>query len=349
MQLQLEAADSLVKARAEPGALLLDRRPLPALGAQDVLVRVHSAAICGTDLHLYKWNNWASRHYHPPFPLGHEFSGVILEVGAGVTRLTEGERVVAETHLSCGHCEQCRANRRHTCLNLRLFSRLGRGCFCSHTVVPEQTLRKVPEQLDLRVAAIMEPLGVSVRAVMATEIRAARLLVIGCGPIGLFAVAAAKALGAATIVAVDPAPFRRQLAAELGARHTLASLDDEADGSGAGAADFDVAIDASGHPGAIRAGLALLKPGGSLIIASLPSEAVSLDLARHVVLREIVVRGVYGRLIDETWLQVENLLAAGTLDVRPILTHSFPLADYDRAFKTAASGEAGKVLFDFSG
>jgi len=343
-----DAPASLFKARAAPGALSLEAVPLPEIGAQDVLVRVHSAAICGTDLHLFKWNAWAARHYQPPFPLGHEFSGEVLEVGSGVTRFTSGDRVVAETHLPCGDCDQCRANRRHTCLNLRLFSRLGRGCFCSHTVVPEQSLRKVPGHLDLRTAAIMEPLGVSVRAVMETDIRAANVLVIGCGPIGLFAIAAARALGAARITAADPVPFRQQLAAELGTDAAFASLDDLVSRTGLRADNFDVAIDASGHPEAIRAGVSLLRPGGGMIIASLPSQEVSLDLSRHIVLREIVVRGVYGRLIDETWLQVESLLAAGRLQLDAILTHSFPLADFEQAFQTAASGQAGKVLFDLS-
>ncbi len=344
-----QVSPAVIKARPEAGGLALTPMPLGPIGPRDVLVRVHYAAICGTDLHLYKWNGWAARTYRPPFPLGHELGGEVVEIGAEVTAVAPGDIVSAETHIYCGTCSQCRANRRHTCLNLKVFSKLGQGCFRRHTVVPERALRKVPATIGARRAAIMEPLGVSIRVLMETDIRAATVLIVGCGPIGLFAVAGAAALGAARILAVDPVPFRRELAGAVGADRTAASVEDIVAGTGGpGAERIDVAIDGSGHPGAIRAALEALTPGGSLIIASLPDEEISLDISRHVVLREIQLRGIYGRLIDETWLAVERLLSAGAIDVEPILTHSFPLEDFERAFDIAASGQAGKVMFDLS-
>jgi threonine 3-dehydrogenase len=331
----------LVKARAEPDGLALETHALPPLGPTDVLLSIKRAAICGTDLHIYRWNDWAARTYRTPAPMGHEFAAEVVAVGDAVARLKPGQLVTVETHIPCGRCRQCRMNRRHTCLDMRLFSRLGRGCFGDRTVVPEAALRVVPAGIPLEHACIMEPLGISVRAVMEANVAAATVLVSGCGPVGLFAIAAARALGAARIVAADVSEVRLKIARAVGADVAVdprsTTLTQELpDGA-------DVAVETSGVASAIGDSLAAVRPGGQVLMLGLPDAPIPIDITRHVVLREVAVRGLYGRLIDETWLQVERLLLAKALNLAPILTHTFPLAEYDRAFALAASGEAGKV------
>lgn len=342
------ATRRLIKLRPEPGAIGLEEIALPPPLPDEVVVKVRYAAICGTDLHLYAWNDWAMRRYHPPFPLGHEFSGEVVEIGRDVAGFRPGDRVTAETHFSCGRCRQCRLNRRHTCLNLKVFSRLGRGCFSDYTIAPEQLLRRAPDGVSLRAAAVMEPLGISVRAVLDAQPHGANMLIVGCGPIGLFAIAAARAFGAARIVASDPSPLRRSLAQDIGADAVFdpngdsmpSRINEITHGEG-----VEIALDASGNPDAIRQALDCLSPGGALSIVSLPSQEISLDIAQHVVLREIAIRGFYGRLIDETWLQVERLLSRGVVPIDRIVTHDFALDDHRNAFEAALGGGSGKVMF----
>jgi threonine 3-dehydrogenase len=331
----------LVKARAEPDGLALETRALPPPGATDVVLAIKRAAICGTDLHIYRWNDWAARTYRMPAALGHEFVAEVVATGEAVTRLKQGQLVTVETHIPCGRCDQCRMNRRHTCLDMQLFGRLGRGCFGDYTVVPEAALRPVPEGIPLEHACIMEPLGISVRAVMEANVAAETLLVSGCGPVGLFAIAAARALGAARIVASDVSEERLRIARAVGADTTIDPRSGPLPSAIPGGAD--VAIETSGVVGAIADSLAAVRPGGQVLMLGLPDAPVPIDITRHVVLREVAVRGLYGRLIDETWLQLERLLLAKALNLAPILTHTFPLAEYDRAFALAASGAAGKV------
>ena len=337
---------AVVKARPEPGGLAFVERALPPLDDHDVLIEIRRSAICGTDLHLFKWNDWARRNYRPPFPLGHEFAGEVTAVGARVETFAIGDRVTAETHLPCGQCRQCRMGRAHTCLKLRLFSRMGLGCFADRTVVPATMLRRVPHGISWESGAVMEPLGVAVRAASEVPVAGAKVLVTGCGAIGLFAIAAARALGAASIVATDPSDYRRALATTCGADAAIepgALRSASAELSGGDL--FDVAIDASGHPAAIGDALAALNPGGSLVLASLPDGEIPIDLTRHVILREITLRGIYGRRLDATWLELERLLASGRLDPMPVLTHALPLERFEEAFALAASGDAGKVSF----
>ncbi|KAB2849683.1 MAG: alcohol dehydrogenase catalytic domain-containing protein, partial [Hyphomicrobiaceae bacterium] len=193
----------LFKERAESGALGLRSVALGDPEDDQVLVKIHSASICGTDLHIFKWNDWAARTYRPPIRLGHEFGGTVTAVGPDVKAIKLGEHVTAETHIACGHCHQCRLNRRHTCENLQLFSRIGLGCFSDYTMVPAAALRVVSGDIPLDHLTAMEPLGIAVRAVTEAGVAGAHVLILGCGPIGLFAIAAAKAYGASSITATD--------------------------------------------------------------------------------------------------------------------------------------------------
>jgi threonine 3-dehydrogenase len=339
--------DVLIMARPEPDAVEFVRRPLPAMGREDAHLRILTAGICGTDLHIIKWNPWAAKAYSPPIALGHEFCAEVVDVGEGVSNIRKGDRVVAETHLACGHCRQCRMNRRHTCSNLRVFSRLDRGAFASQSIVPAQLLRRVPENITPLQAALFEPLGIAERAVRQASVTGRSLLVCGCGPIGLLAIAVAKKYGADFILASDPVPQRRDLAAQMGAD---ATLDGSSDALGATMQrhNVEVAIDTSGHDAAIQTTLAHLEVGGHLVLAGLPEGPVALDLSRDVILREVKVSGIYGRLLDETWIATERLMSSANFNVTPLLSHRFPLAEFRDAFECAKSGRAGKVTFEIS-
>jgi len=341
----------ILKSRPVAGALDIEELALPGVGRESVIVKICYAAICGTDLHLYRWNKWAARNYVPPFPLGHEFSGEVVEIGSDVTKVKVGDRICAETHIACGNCQQCRMNRQHTCLNLKLFSKHGWGCFSDYTVVPQGVLRKVPSEIPLNKAVIMEPLGVSVRAIMDVDVRGGNLLVTGCGPIGLFAIAAARAFGASRIIASDPAHGRTKLAQEIGADAIIdprgacfrTQIQEATSGEG-----IDVAIETSGYADAIQGALVTLRPGGHLVLLGLSDEEISLDFSCHIVLREISVRGVYGRLLDKTWLQVERLLRSSAINVDTVITHYFALEQFNQAFCLAASESVGKIVFEMN-
>lgn len=338
----------VIMAEPRPDAIDLVMRDLPTLRPGEALVKVRHAGICGTDLHIIGWNAWAAGAYKPPFALGHEFCGEIVDIKQGEP-MKIGDRVTAETHLACGHCDQCRAGRGHTCDNLKTFSRLDRGAFTDYLAVPVKLLRRVPDCVSDRIGAIMEPLGISIRCAREAGSEGKHVLVSGCGPIGLMAIAAARHLGAASLMAADPAPQRRALALKAGADSAIDPLSEdlvarvqEVTGTG-----VDVVIETSGAPSAIQTALRATTRGGTMILVGLPAADVPVDLAGQIVLREVVLRGSYGRLLDRTWLDMERALKFG-LDVDGIITHSFPLDNFREAISTARAAAAGKVLFDLT-
>ncbi len=341
----------LLKPEPGPGGVSLARRPLRALMPDEALVRVCRAAICGTDLHILGWNAWVAQRYKPPFALGHEFSGIVIDTGPAVVDVHIGDKVAAETHLACGHCSQCAADRGHTCLNLRVFSRLDCGAFTEYAIVPAAMLRVLPAGLPHKYACLMEPLGIGVRAVQESQVGLGRLLVVGCGPIGLLTIAAAKASGVACIIAMDLAPHRLNLAKAVGADVLIdprASDVEERWPEHASEAGVDAAVDTSGNQAGITAALAAVKPGGTVVLAGLPEAEISLDLSRHVILREVSIRGIYGRRLHTTWQDAIAMMPALMPALDHIVTHEFPLDRFDEAFATALSGKAGKVQFVMS-
>jgi threonine 3-dehydrogenase len=325
----------LLKQSAGAGGVVLATRPLREPGPGEVLVRIRRAAICGTDLHILKWNEWAARSYRLPMALGHELSGDIVSVGSAVQGFAAGDRVCAETHLACGECAQCRMDRGHTCLNLKVFTRLDEGAFGEYTMVPAPLLRKLPPQLAHRHGCLLEPLGIAARAVIEANVAGGALLVSGCGPIGLLAIAAAKALGVRRVAATDLSAPRRALATGMGADCV----------SDAPEAGVDAVVEASGAAAAISSAMAAVRPGGTVVLTGLPPAPVEVDLARHVILREVSLRGVYGRELEKTWREVEALLPRLGDALDRIVTHEYELEDFEEAFATALSGNAGKVQF----
>lgn len=343
-----ETMKALRKQREGIGGIELVHLPVSTPGKGEVQVQVKSAAICGTDLHLFQWNSWAANNYTIPLPLGHEFSGEVVAVGPEVYRIKIGDKVTAETHLGCGQCAQCRSGREHTCKNLKLFTKMGLGCFSEYTVLPEPMLRTVPEGISFEESSIMEPLGVSVRAVHEAQVSGEDVWVIGCGPIGLFAVAAANALGANRIFASDLSPYRLNVAKKVGADYTFVAnsvtasdfILDKTEDNGVG-----IIIETSGSIQAIQECFSALSAGGNVILVGIPSAPITLDIVKDMIQCEAKVRGIYGRRLNETWIQTERLLLSGKIDVSPVLTHRFSLAEHEKAFETAVSGNAGKVLF----
>jgi threonine 3-dehydrogenase len=346
----IQTTRSLILARPEANAFDLVSRDVPALGDGEALVRVRRAGICGTDLHIAGWNEWAARSYTPPVALGHEFCGEILEISGGRSSLCVGDRVTAETHLPCGHCRQCRIGNGHICDNLKTFSRLGQGGFSEYTVVPTALLRKVPDGVPDEIGCMMEPLGIALRCVSDVSVSGSDLLVVGCGPIGLLAIAAARALGAATIIASDLSADRRQLASTLGASHVLDPQEQSLPDFVHDICDGGVAlsVDTSGTEAGIADALAGTLSGGTCITSGLPPQKIPIDLTRHVVLREVTLKGIYGRRIDRTWQEMERLLRQPDFDLTPLITHRFALGDFQQAFAAAREGRSGKVVFEIS-
>lgn len=338
----------LMKAQPVSGGMALTQRPVRAPASHEVLVKIHRAAICGTDLHLVGWNAWAAARYTPPFALGHEFSGEVLAVGADVRDVAVGNLVTAETHLPCGQCEQCHMGRGHTCLNLQVFSRLDCGAFARFVTLPGALVRVLPSHVPHKHACLMEPLGIAVRAVQESSVGEGDLLIVGCGPIGLLAIAAARALGVGNVLAADVQPGRLALAERLGATAAINPVHEAlptAVQRVLGRAGVDAAIDASGSGPGMQAALQSIRPGGTLLLAGMPDAAMEIDLTRHIILREIALKGIYGRRINSTWEEALRLLSVLGPMLDTIVTHEFALEDYEEAFNTAMSGQGGKVEF----
>lgn len=342
----------LMKVKNQSGGLILEEAKIKQPSFGEVLLKINAAAICGTDLHIYDWNQWAADKYGDklPMPLGHEFCGEVVEVGEGVKNFKKGDRVAGETHLGCGICSQCMQGRPHTCKNLGLFSQSNAGCFSEYTTVPAGFLMKVPPALSDEEGAILEPLGVAVRAVNDADVSGKKVLVLGCGPIGLFAIVVAKTLGALKVFAADTSPYRVELASKLGADEVInsmeVSLSDQVikltEGEG-----VHSLVEFTGNPGAIKDGFKCLQSGGKYVCVGLPSRPVEVDIAKDIVTREIEMKGNYGRLIPETWYLTEELLISKKINVKPIITHCMALDDYEQAFSLANSKECGKILFKF--
>lgn len=337
----------VVMAAPEADALELVTRDLPTLQPGEALVKIRYAGICGTDLHIIGWNEWAARSYRPPFALGHEFCGEIVDIKDG-GHFQIGDRVSGETHLACGHCNQCRRGRGHTCDNLTTFSRLDCGAFADYSVVPTKLLRNVPEGISDQIGAIMEPLGISVRCAREAGSEGNDVLVSGCGPIGLMAIAAARHFGAQRIIACDPSPERRSFALKMGANSSIDPLTDnvaEHTRQALNSSGADLCIETSGVAPAISAGLQATTRGGTMIMAGLPPQDIPIDITGQIVLREITLRGIYGRLLDQTWVDTERALLSG-LNIAPVITHVFALKDYREAIATARGAKPGKVLLE---
>lgn len=333
------------KPAAAPGAKLITA-PIPQPKRDEVLIRVRASTICGTDLHIYKWDPWAQSRFKAPMIFGHELAGDVVEVGSDVTMVKVGDFVSAETHIVCGYCYQCRTGAAHICRNVEIIGVDRPGCFAEYIAVPAVNVWRNDPKMPPALAAAQEPFGNAVHTALATNLSTRNVLVTGCGPIGLFAVGIANAAGAKQIFATDINPKRLEMARTMGATHALDSRDDvvhhvlaATEGEG-----VDVLLEMSGHPSAIDQGFRSLRYGGFASLLGLPPNGLpDFDLANHVVFKGATVYGVSGRKMFETWYQTQALVAGNKVDLRPIITHHLPLEEFETAFELMLRGEAAKV------
>jgi threonine 3-dehydrogenase len=339
---------ALVKSEAAPG-LDLREVPMPAVGINDVLIRVHKTGICGTDLHIDSWDPWAARTVKPPLVVGHEFVGEIVEVGSNVVDFGPGDLVSGEGHVVCGRCRHCLAGRRHLCANT-IGLGVGRdGAFAEYVALPMTNVWHHWPGVDEEVAAIFDPFGNAVHTALAFPILGEDVLVSGAGPIGLMATAVARHAGARNVVVSEPNAYRRELATRMGA--TLA-IDPTAQSLQDAFAEldmvegFDVVMEMSGNPVALRSALGAMAHGGGIAILGIPTEEISLDV-NTIVFNQLTLRGIYGREMYETWYKMTVMLQSG-LDITPAITHRFGFRDHAAAFAAARQGDSGKVIMDWT-
>lgn len=338
---------AIVKAGEGPG-VEWRRVPVPDPGPEEVLVRVTASAVCGTDLHIAQWNAWArNAGIRLPLVMGHEFCGEVVGTGSRVRALKPGAYVAGETHLPCGACYQCRNGLQHICGNLKLFGIHRDGCFAEYATIPEQCAYPVPATIPPRIAAMLEPLGTSLRAVLEMDVSGGSVVVIGCGPIGLFAIASARALGASRIIGLDVREERLGLARKVGCGlmldplHTdvTARVLEATDGVGA-----DAIIEASGNAAALESAFRFLRKGGRCALIGLPSVPVRLNLGPDVIFKEATIVGIHGREMFRTWTRMQELLSSGLLNVDPVATHEMPLSEAAEGLALLERGEGGKVI-----
>ena len=334
------------KSRAEPG-LALCEVPVPEIRSGDVLVKVRRAGICGTDLHIEQWDRWSRQRVNPPVTLGHEFMGEVVEAGRLVENIRVGDRVSAEGHLVCGHCEFCGTGQSHVCRDTQIIGIDRDGAFAEYVTLPAANIIHIPDAIEDDVAAVFDPLGNAFHTVLHTDVAGKVVAVIGCGPIGLFAVGIARMAGASRVIAVEPHEGRRELAARMGAHDGLdpletdteARIDELTHGYGA-----HVVCEMSGHPEGVRSAFRICRNGGHVRLLGLPKDRVAINLARDVIFKGLHVYGVVGRLMYRTWIEMRDFLASGRLDINPVITHRLPLESFEEGFEAMRAGEAAKVV-----
>jgi len=327
--------------------LSMESAPVPALGPTDVLVRVKAASICGTDLHIYGWDRWSQGRIKPPLTLGHEFCGHVERIGEEVTAVKPGDFVSAEMHVNCGHCHQCRVGEAHICQNLRIIGIDQDGAFAEFVKIPASNIIKLDPAIPEHYGAILDPLGNAVHTVLAGPIAGQTVLVTGCGPIGLMAIAVAKACGSSTIFATETNEQRRAMAKKMGADMALNPAAENAvkrileETSGTG---VDVLLEMSGNPTAIQQGFKALRAGGRASLLGIPTENVPLDLVKDVIFKGATVQGIYGRRMYGTWEQMIALLKAKRLNLEPLFGERETLDKFENAFQKLQGGLPGKIL-----
>jgi threonine 3-dehydrogenase len=339
---------ALVKAEAAPG-LELRNVPEPEIGINDVLVRVNKTGICGTDLHIRDWDEWAQHAVAPPLTIGHEFVGHVVAVGDNVNDFHPGDRVSGEGHLVCGRCRNCMAGRRHLCAATESVGVTRAGAFAEYIAMPMTNLWRHEDEVPDDVAAIFDPFGNAVHAALSFRVLGEDVLITGAGPIGQMAAAVVRHAGARHVVVTDVNPHRLEQARTMGVTRAVdARTEDLADiqhelGMTEG---FDVALEMCGEASALRDALANMAHGGRLALLGIPTEEIAIDWTT-VIFNMLTLKGIFGREMYETWYAMTVMLQSG-LDISRVITHRFPAEDFEEAFATAASGEAGKVLLDWS-
>ncbi len=341
---------AIVKTSAEPGAEICEVVDARITRPDQILVKVIAASICGTDYHVYSWDRWSAGRVKPPRIMGHEFAGEVVEIGSDVTGLAVGDYVSGESHWVCGHCRQCRMNDRHVCANTRILGVDVDGCFAPYVVVPEASAWKNSRSIPPHLACIQDPLGNAVHAALAGEIIGCSVAVLGCGPIGIFAVGVARACGASTIYATDTQDYRLDLARKLGSDYEINVLHHDLDKKIAeytNGEGVDVILEMSGAASAIQQAMRICRPGGRVSLMGIPTHPVELEMAEDMIFKGLTINCIVGRKLYETWDTMRALLASGRLNVEPAITHRMHYTDFNRGMELMRDGRCGKVVFEF--
>ncbi len=320
---------------------------IPTIKPDEVLIQVKATSICGTDVHIYEWDEWSAARVNPPYVFGHEFAGKVVEVGSQVSNVSVGEHVSAETHIVCGSCPQCLTGDYHICKDTKIIGVDTQGCFAEYVALPAKNLWKNDPSLPFELASMQEPMGNAVQTVLSGPVVGKKVAVIGCGPIGLMAVSIAKASGAAEVIALDLNTYRLELAQKLGATQVInPGTEDPVEKVRALTHDngVDVVLEMSGHPVAIDQGFKMVTNGGRVSMLGLPTRNVEVDITNDIVFKGIQVHGITGRKMFETWVQTAGLLKSGSVDLSSILTHTFKLEEFEKGFELMRSGKSGKIV-----
>jgi threonine 3-dehydrogenase len=338
---------ALVKLKAEPGIWMSDV-PAPVCGHNDLRIRIRKTAICGTDTHIFNWDAWSRATIRVPMVIGHEYVGEVVEVGQEVGGFKVGDRVTGEGHITCGYCRNCRAGRRHLCRNTVGVGVNRQGCFAEYLVIPAFNAYRLPDAVSDDLASIFDPFGNAVHTALSFDLVAEDVLITGAGPIGIMAVAVARHCGARHVVITDVNEYRLALARRMGA--TLAINVNERSLESVMAElgmteGFDVGLEMSGVPSAFRAMLETMNHGGRVAVLGIPPAEMSLDWSR-IIFKGLTIKGIYGREMFETWYRMSGLIQSG-LDLDPVITHRLPLSRFQEGFETMASGQSGKIIFDW--
>jgi threonine 3-dehydrogenase len=338
---------ALVKSRAEPG-LWLEDVPAPRIGINDVLIRVHRTGICGTDVHIYKWDAWAAKAIRVPMVIGHEFAGEIVEVGSNVTDFHAGQIVSGEGHVVCGRCRNCLAGRRHLCADTKGVGVDRAGAFAELLVLPMSNVWVHPPDIDQDVAAIFDPFGNAVHTALSFPVLGEDVLVTGAGPIGIMAAAVARHAAARYVVITDVNPYRLELARKMGVTRAVnpqeTSLKEVQKELGM-LEGFDVGMEMSGNAHAFRDMLANMAHGGRIAMLGIPDKEMAIDW-NTVIFHMLTIKGIYGREMYETWYKMNVMLESG-LDIKPVITHHFSYRDFLKGFEVMMTGNSGRVVLDW--
>lgn len=338
---------ALSKLHPEKGIWMVDTE-VPDFGPNDLLIKIRKSAICGTDMHIYQWDDWAQKTIPVPMVVGHEYVGEVVDIGSEVKGFSKGDRVSGEGHITCGHCRNCRAGRRHLCRNTYGVGVDRIGSFAEYLVIPAFNAFKIPDNISDDLAAVFDPFGNAVHTALSFDLVGEDVLITGAGPIGIMAAAVARHVGARNIVITDVNPYRLSLADKMGATRTVNVAQEsltEVMGSLGMTEGFDIGLEMSGVPVAFNDMLNNMNHGGKVALLGIPPSNMTTDW-NQVIFKGLVIKGVYGREMFETWYKMASLLQSG-LDLRPIVTHQFAIDDFQQGFDVMASGQSGKVLLNW--
>ncbi|ATG15685.1 TPA: L-threonine 3-dehydrogenase [Providencia alcalifaciens] len=338
---------ALSKLKAEPGIWMTDV-PKPELGHNDVMIKIRKTAICGTDVHIYNWDEWSQKTIPVPMVVGHEYIGEIVEIGQEVKGFKIGDRVSGEGHITCGHCRNCRGGRTHLCRNTIGVGVNRPGCFAEYLVIPAFNAFKIPDNIPDEIASIFDPFGNAVHTALSFDLVGEDVLVSGAGPIGIMAAAVCRHVGARHVVITDVNDYRLELAKKMGvtravnvSRENLKDVMNEL-GMKEG---FDVALEVSGAPAAFQTMLDTMNHGGRIALLGIPPASMATDWSQ-VIFKGLFIKGIYGREMFETWYKMATLVQSG-LDLSPIITHEFSIDDFQKGFDVMRSGQSGKVILNW--